>query len=213
MPSPQYSLGKKKETYEHTVPSGEVCLLKKLGLNDLIAGGVLDSFDELTAMVKEMHLDRVAGKPNQESVTDEATLTILQDPIKRRNLLTVADSVTVLAVVDPQVWPVPDPKAANASDRERKSDRLYVDDVDMLDKFSIMSQSIVGIQESMAAMKPFRPGSEPNLADVAAGKNLPHKAKQAAKGKKRRNGVLPGPSSDSVRNGDGKRSRTSAGEA
>lgn len=193
MPSQgKYNLGSKTEdTYDFAVPSGAKCLLRRMSLNDLIAAGVLDSMDQLTALVKELHLDRVAGKPaskQEDAEINSSVLDLLRDKGKLAKLLAVADPIACLAVVDPLVWPEPDA----SKNEERKPDRIYTSDIDVIDRFAIMSEAISHIQSAMAAMTPFREGSAEAVAVMAAGKDLSRKTKQPSKRQRRDSGILPG---------------------
>jgi len=102
------------------------------------------------------------GEKAQEPDMTELMADIGENPEMLQDMLKMADSVTVYCVVEPKVQPAPETEA------ERKSDLLYVDEVDMEDKLFIMNFGMGGSRD----LEPFRQataggvGSVPTVPEV-----------------------------------------------
>jgi hypothetical protein len=122
----KYGLGHKK-SFELDLPSGETCLVRRTGIDGLISAGVLDSLDSLTGMVKELHLDRVAGhKPKTgEPDEQETLLALIKDKERWNSLMDLVNAVCAYAVVEPAVSLPPEPG------KPRDPEMLYTDQVDL----------------------------------------------------------------------------------
>lgn len=183
MPSNQkkYGLGKKDRPFEHSLPSGEVCLMRRAQIDDLISMGALDQADGLTALVNDLHITRVkTGRPAEggsvldidrdDPETMKRMVGIISDPERWGRVVDLADKVTVHCVLDPKVSP----------DSNDKDGALFVGEVDLMDRLSIMTAALSHLTTEAAKMAPFRSGPQEAVGDLEAVKDLPLPAEQSA---------------------------------
>jgi hypothetical protein len=171
MPSNKYSLGTSEETFEIPLPSGNTCLARQMGPEQLISSGLVDQLDLLTGMVSDLHVERVLkGKPGkavakaqEKKAQQEVLNSLLKDKVRWHALVDTLNKVVVECVVEPRVKPVP------RDGEEREGDSLYVDKVDLADKIAVFTACLGGSLEKVKAMMPFRGGSKAAVDDVEAG--------------------------------------------
>jgi hypothetical protein len=178
MPS-SYSLGRKgaaqtggRGTMELKLPSFKydedgnvtaepnVCLVRVLDPVDMLAGGMLDDFDQLTSLAG-LKMEEVDGKtrPTAESVQAFAGMT--DQMIKGMDLV---DRLCELVILEPAVvWPVHrypagHPEAGKPRKRddgswmrlgpdERDEGTLYTDDVDLDDRMFVLQWAVGGVKD------------------------------------------------------------------
>jgi hypothetical protein len=134
-----------------TVPSGQVCLVRRPGMQGLIKAGVLHNVDSLSQIVNEKHLLRVDGK-----ATDEINMSsLLNDEQGMDEVLHVMDKVICHVVVKPEVHMTP------GDVTRRQPGVVYADMVDLVDKMAIFNYAVGGTRD----MESFREG----LSDVVGG--------------------------------------------
>lgn len=134
------------------VPSGQRCLVRRPGVEGLLAAGVLRDIDSLTAIVGEAHLDRVhperkakgkqpadrKPKKTPEKSQEESIDELLKDPDKLVNVMHTIDRVICHCVVKPEVEMTP-------NDPTRRKDKtIYADMIDMVDKMFIFNFAVGG---------------------------------------------------------------------
>lgn len=118
--------------HELTVPSGQTCLVKRPGVQGLMAAGVLHNLDRLTALVDEQHVRRVKGQPSQVDVQ-----SLMNDPEQIAHVLHTVDRIVSHVVVQPPVEMAPNDITS------RKAGQIYTDMVEIEDKMFIF-QFVVG---------------------------------------------------------------------
>lgn len=198
MPSQhKYGMGKTGKSFELELPSGETCLMRKLGIQELIGSGLLDSFDSLTSLIKDLHLDRVATGRVKQQDQQEMMATLVQNPEKWKKFQEMLDGVVVAAVIEPKVYPAPEPGES------RMEDVLYVDQVDFADRSEVMKAAMAGVIQGVGELEPFREGSTEDLSVLDDVAGLSRETKRAAKRAKRGSGSVPGPGGDHIRKGHG----------
>ncbi len=181
MPS-KYSLGQAGENkYEHSLPSGSLCLMKDADLSALIAAGAVDNADSLTSLVQTEHVDRVKkGKKSRhlqaktpgagDGLTAEGVLEIMADPKRWQPLERLINAVVVTCVLEPQVLPVPEaeknPVPEGYERPEAGDGKVYVDRVDLLDRLSVFARAMGPLMGRQEAMASFRQGSAEAVAGV-----------------------------------------------
>lgn len=120
---------KRTQPVELPLPSGNVCLAKRVGLQDLVRSGAVPN--SLLGMVQDQ-IDEAEGR-TPKSVSDFV--------LKDENLEVMAamiDSVVVMTVLEPTVLPAPE------EGEERDEELLYVDEVEDADKQFIFAWSVGG---------------------------------------------------------------------
>jgi hypothetical protein len=136
-----------------TCPSGQTCLVRKVGIEQLIADGAIDDLDTLTKFVSKQHIEPKAksvkksrsGNPAvaaQQKDTAKQAVDILggASPDDVRRIFKLQDDVAMAAVVKPKLHP-------SVPDDEREAGKVYVDDVDAVDKSFIMNYVFAGVKD------------------------------------------------------------------
>ena len=133
-----------------TVPSGQLCQVRRPGLQGLIREGILDKMDVLTALVNDKHVERVKKGKRPNRVAE-----ITDDPIKLVEVLGSVDKVVAHIVVQPTVVrPVVieeddngDPVERPMADDERKPGTIYTDMLDVEDKMFLFNYAVGGTRD------------------------------------------------------------------
>jgi hypothetical protein len=107
---PKYTLGKSSDLQDLILPSGATCQARRPGVQGLIAAGLLDSFDDLTSLVKTEHLDTkslkgIASTPKITAEDTKAAIDLLSgDQTKLHAAFLMIDRLTAYVVTQPKVW-------------------------------------------------------------------------------------------------------------
>ncbi len=141
------------------VPSGQLCLVKRPGVQGLMAAGVLHQADSLSALVDQKHLKK--GKPGEAAEVDPASL--IKDGKALDNLMHVVDRVVSHVVVQPPI------KMAPNDVTRRKAGQVYTDMVDLVDKMFIFNYAMGGTRD----LERFRGELDESLGSVDAVEEVP----------------------------------------
>lgn len=138
----------KAATIELRVPSGQLCLVRTVGIPGLIEAGILDQVDSLTSIVDAKFIKHDdAGVPSIDipGVSDSAGAI--------KNIMEIMAATVCLAVVEPKVYEVPmvlsDPDNPDSTlvEGEREEGKVYVDTVDEEDQVFIFQAVAGGTQD------------------------------------------------------------------
>lgn len=167
----KYGISQVGGVHEVPLPSGNLCLVRSLGPEQLIQAGLLDSMDSLTAMVSDLHIQRVtkgkAGKRMAEHRQQQAVIDLIRDRKRWEGLQATLDGVLPIAVVEPEVLPPP------ASEAEREEGKLYADRVNLMDKITIFNAALGEELRKVQAMEPFRGESGEPVAGMGDEQDVP----------------------------------------
>jgi hypothetical protein len=121
------------------VPSGQMCLVRRPGLEGLIKAGIVSNFDMLTRLVGDQAERMKTGKePRSDS---EIMNEIMNDPEKLEEMMRVIDKIVIYCVVKPEIQTAPnDPTRRVAS-------VIYDDMIDIEDKMFIMNYALGGVRD------------------------------------------------------------------
>jgi hypothetical protein len=151
--SVRYGSSWKTMLFDLELPSGEMCQVKRPGVQGLLKAGVLHSMDALTAIVQQDTIPTAEGKPKVD------VQKIMDDPEKFNTMMETVDKIVIHVVTEPKlVTPaitqamVDDPETAfTAADlgrelepEERDPELVYIDYVDMMDRMFIMNFAVGG---------------------------------------------------------------------
>jgi hypothetical protein len=135
-----------------TCPSGQVCQVRRPGVEGLVELGVLDNVDSLTSIVHTDHIKRVQGG---EAAVDVQALA--KDPKALKNVLNTMNDIVVAVVVQPALSHIP------GKGEERQENVIYTDMVALEDKTFIMQYAIGGSSD----LEKFRKERAKNAGSVA----------------------------------------------
>lgn len=182
--SPTYGQGWGEVFTDLALPSGAVCQIRKLQMEDLVTMGIMDQMDSLGLTVQEQHVERVKGtnKPSdrpakkltkaEAAAAEEKQLNdLLRDPKKFITMTGLMDKIIVNCVVQPPICDafheVMQEDGSMERERirpeDRDSKRVYTDSIGIDDKTAIFDFSFSGVQKFDA----FREGSGEDVGDVA----------------------------------------------
>lgn len=149
---------KKSKGEEVEVPSGNIALVRPLGMDVFLKKGVIPN--SLMPIVQKALNDKTA--PSREDIKF--------DPDNLEEVITMADTIVCNIMIEPKVSPVP------PEDQERKEDVLYVDEVDFEDKMFLFSWAMRSADE----LKPFRGTAQADVAPVPSGEDVEVAAQSAS---------------------------------
>lgn len=151
-------------TEDLEVPSGQLCLVRRPGLQGLMKAGVLADIDSLTALVDKKHVKPAKGKQKPQEL-DIASL--MSDPTALDNVLHTVDKVVCHCVVKPEVEMTPNDVT------RRKSGVVYADMIDIMDKMFIFNFVVGGTRD----LESFRGEFDELVGGLEAGEGVPAAAK------------------------------------
>lgn len=156
-PRKKYGLKKSGETEELSLPSGELCLVRRPGVQGLIKAGILDSLDSLTGIVQIDHID--ANDPKKMA---KAVESLARRPDDLASAMELLDKVLVYVVVEPKVYLRSDPPA------QQDDETLYADEVDETDKQFIFQFVVGGTRD----IERFREEQQKLLGSLSVGEDV-----------------------------------------
>lgn len=181
MPS-NYSLTSWGESTERDfkVPSGQMCRIKDLGLEEMSEVGLIDQMDTLGMLVQTEHVERVAGKKPQDRKKKKPTkaeqerqeqagmVDWLRDRKKMGAIGTMLDKIASVCVIEPVVqnpWIPVDESDSSKGERklerhERLPDMVYADNLRFADKMAIFQEVFQGMED----LETFREGPSEDVA-------------------------------------------------
>lgn len=165
---PTYGLGLNNKSFELDLPSGNQCLARRPGAQGLIKAGLLDSMDQLTALVQTEHIDG-----NDPRKLAEGVQALAMDPKKIAEGLDMVDRCVAYVVVEPKVHLDTPKRGADGKEiigpdgkpvmEPRQDGLIYADEVDLDDKMFIFNWSVGGT----ADLKSFREQSQQLLGSLS----------------------------------------------
>jgi len=127
------------------VPSGQLCQMRKVNARVLVALGLIDTMDPLTALVDAKHIKRV--KSGGSSVPEVDAQSLMKDPEAVVKLLDITDKLIEALVVQPNVKRpirIVDGKEFDLKPHERVPGQIYTDMVDDMDKVFLFQWAMGG---------------------------------------------------------------------
>jgi hypothetical protein len=142
----KYSATTWSSRYEELrTPSGQLCLVQRIGISELIEGDMLDDWDLLSNLVEQEHVSkksRGAGKaPGKKKQASSVAEEILKDKEKLQKTMRLMNHVVIKTVVAPKILPLPDDPA------DRDPEKIYIDMVLDDDKSFILQYAFGGTRD------------------------------------------------------------------
>lgn len=162
-----------------TVPSGQLCLCRRPGIQAMIKAGILNDMDSLTSLVMTEHLDD--GQP-KNTVKPEALKEIMTNPQKADSMFHMLDKVLCFVVVKPEIHMTPNNR------NSMKPNLIYAESVDLEDKMFIMNYAVGGTRD----VERFRAESGLVVAGMDNVADVPLPTEQPAGHTGQPDSVLPG---------------------
>lgn len=147
------------DAFDFTLPSGQVCLIKKLRMETIAELGLMNDLDSFTGAIIPEPSKKAKGKGakalTQEEQERESAKVMLKDKESFNRMLVTINKVVVACVVEPKVHVEPE--------GDRDEDLVYTDDIDFEDKMLIFQE----VFEGMSSLESFRKGSSDIVGTVA----------------------------------------------
>lgn len=162
---------------ELTLPSGQTCRARKIGMEGLMSAGLIGEADNLTSLVDQKHIRKVKGANGKTDGQELNAKSLVKDPKALGSLIEMADRALPLIVVSPRVALSKDENGVIPLE-DRDPSLIYTDQIDMLDKFELFGWAM----GDMAGLESFR-GKQPtgHVAGVVNGQGVPGKTKRPAR--------------------------------
>lgn len=163
-----------------TLPSGQTCVARHLGIEDLVAAGILEHADSLTSLVDEKHVRKVRGGrgPDRDQVNMQS---VMKDANALRSILTVADKAIPIIVLDPVVklhYVSTDNGTRMLGVDEREPGVVYTDQIGLADKMDLFSWAM-GDVEGLQSFRNTEAG--PDVGAVSTGGQVSRPTKRTAR--------------------------------
>lgn len=164
-----------------TLPSGQTVRIKRIGLEEILASGLLGEADSLITFVDKMNV------PGASTPDGGLNLSVVMKNTQAvQSLVMLVDRVAPLAVIEPVVKPhfvdLPDGGTRMIPMDKRDKGAVYTDQIGLQDKVFITQYAIEGI----ADLERFHGQSSTAVAALANGGHVPHTAQRASRNKPRR---------------------------
>ncbi len=137
------------EPFEFTTPSGQICLIRRLGMDDILRMGMVDKLDFFSKSMSEDD----AEKPD-EARADEIKKSVLSNFGQMDDAI---GAIVVAGVIAPSIQPTPDHAAL------KKAGVIYVDSIPFNDRVALFSEIL-----DTEGLSTFRKESEDGVGDVPA---------------------------------------------
>lgn len=165
---------------ELTLPSGQTCRARRVGMEGLIAAGVLSEFDSLSSIVGSKHIRKVRGAKSKADTEEINTAALMKDGKALGSMLAMVDKCLPIILESPAVACANDESGNVIPLEDREPGRIYTDQIDMVDKFELFQWSV----GTTSDLEPFRGPAATDVAGVVNGAGVQKPAKRAARGKR-----------------------------
>lgn len=132
-----------------TVPSGQLCLVRRLNLSALIEGDALDDYNVLVSLVEQEHVSkksRGSGKgPGKSKQASKQVDAIMKDKEHIQKVMRLSDVIVQRVVVQPEILPVP--LDDEGEELPRVEGVVYIDTVADTDKAFIVQWAFGGTRD------------------------------------------------------------------
>lgn len=168
-----------------TMPSGQLALVRRPGLQGLMEVGVLRDIDTLTAIVSAEHIARVKRSVSEPLNADE----MKKDVAAIQSTVHVVDRVVCHCVLKPTVHMTPNDVT------KRDSKKVYADQISIEDKMFIFNYAVGGTRD----VERFRQESVAAVGSLVDEPDASDEAERVVRDSGRSDGVVLRPGGDDVR--------------
>jgi hypothetical protein len=183
-----------------TLPSGQTCRVRRIGIEGMIEAGLLTEGDSLMAIVDEKHVKRARnneGKnPKVKDLSDRASaVEIMRNPEMLKKVVFFVDQTLPVVVVEPSIRahfkilsPAKNqgdlPETAMIPIEERDAGFVYTDQVGLEDKMFIFQYCVGGTRD----IETFRTQSADAVAGVDDGEGVRGPSERPSRNRDKRSG-------------------------
>lgn len=167
-----------------TMPSGQTCWAKVIGLEGVLKAGVMGEADSLTAFVGREYIRKVRGdkgKPDHEVID---AVSLMKSPDTLQKIVKMVDAIIPYVVIEPTVlchYRVVNPGTPSEDTlmiprEERQPGQVYTDMIRLEDKMFLFNFTL----DAVASAETFRKESARALGDVVDGEDVSGPAERPA---------------------------------
>lgn len=161
---------------ELTLPSGQTCRARKIGMEGLLQAGLIGEADTLSSLVDQKHVRKVRGAKGKADGETLDAESLVKDSKGMAALMGMTDKALPMIVVSPVVRLNLDENGDVIPLAKREKGVIYTDQIGMLDKFELFAWAV----GDMAHLNTFRGGKAAgDVAAVGDGKSVPRATKRA----------------------------------
>jgi hypothetical protein len=91
------------ETQFLTLPSGQTCQAKPIGMEGVFQSGIMGAADSLTAYVGKEYIRKVRGAKGKADAEEINVQALMKDPAALGRIVLMVDTITPLVVTEPEV--------------------------------------------------------------------------------------------------------------
>jgi hypothetical protein len=154
-----------------TLPSGQVCKAKRLGMEGILTAGLLGDADSLTAYVGRKHVRKVKGGKGADTEAVNVR-SLANDPEALKKVVFLVDRATPHIVSEPKVHLhlefLEDGDTRMIPVEEREEGEIYTDMIGLEDKMFLFQFAVGGSGD----LERFRGESEAALEDLSDGEDV-----------------------------------------
>lgn len=167
-----------------TLPSGQTCNAKRLGLEGMIVAGLLGEADSLSSFIGKEHVVRFRDSKKGGQVTEEINAnSMMRDPKALQRVMLMVDLAIPHIVVEPAVQAhvkvIEEATGHELPKTElvkRQAGVIYTDQISLDDKMFLFNYAVGGTRD----LERFREESRATVASVANGEGVPVQAQRPA---------------------------------
>jgi hypothetical protein len=155
-----------------TLPSGQTCLAKRIGMDGMLEAGILGEADSLTAYVGRKHVRRVRGAKGTPDGEQVNISSVMRDPEAIKAMVFLMDRAVPLIVVDPKVHLhfefLDNGQTKMIPVEDREPGEVYTDQIGFEDKAYLFQYAVGGTRD----LERFRQQSADAVAGVDNGEDV-----------------------------------------
>lgn len=159
-----------------TMPSGQTCWAKVVGLQGVLETGVMGEADSLSAFVGKNYIRKVRGAKGKADGEAIDAASLMKSPETLKKIVKMVDGLVPYVVVEPSVRchyetiqgedGTTDTRMIPPEDRE--SGYIYTDQIGLEDKMFLFNFAMSGVQDAES----FREGSSRAVGHLADGEEV-----------------------------------------
>lgn len=161
-----------------TLPSGQTCRARPIGMEGILASGLLGDADSLTGYVGKQHVRRVRGAKGVPDADEVDAKSVMKDPAALKKIVFLVDRLVPQVVVSPVVHLhfefVADGDTRMIPPEERVKGQIYTDMIGLQDKMYLFNFAMAGVID----LETFRKQSEDVVGTVDDGQGVPNNAQR-----------------------------------
>lgn len=159
------------QQYDLQLPSGQLCLVRKLEMERIVELGIMDALDTFTNQIPMDNKKK--SKKVQEGDEARAFMDMLKNKEAFAKLQNTVNTVVMDCVVQPKIHALPETNPDGDELEPRDPTAVYIDALKFSDKMAIFQD----VFDGMGEMSAFRPGQTDPVGTMAEVTSAPVQTK------------------------------------